>query len=120
MKASEKSRLTSLIAEWEWSQDVSGSSARARHDCAQELISTFNLTDDDLSVSRAMQLAKMAGYSLDAGENDGTSDYDVVCDFFSDYIDDHGYKALCDLIEAEGIVELATAALAATRATLRP
>lgn len=120
MKASEKSLLTSLIAEWEWSQDVSGSSARARHDCAHELISTFGLTDDDLSVSRAMQLTKMAGYSLDTAGDDGTSDYDVVCDFFSDYIDDHGYKALCDRIEADGIAELAAAALNAKRTTLRP
>lgn len=120
MKASERSLLASLVAEWEWNQDRSGPGARAHYECAQALISTFNLTDDDLCVSRAMQLTKMAGYSLDAGENDGTSDYDVVCDFFSDYIDDHGYKALCDRIEAEGIVELATAALNASRTTLRP
>jgi hypothetical protein len=87
MNKKEMHALCSLIAEWEFRDGGSSSGAVERSSCIEELRSTLNISDDDLSFYRAWKICEKAG-----------DQSDEFLDLVNDMVD-ADYRGLLDAID---------------------
>jgi hypothetical protein len=83
-------KLCTIIVEWEFREGGSSSEAAARANCAARLREEFGITDDHLSVYRALEICRRT-------DDDSDELFDFVCDMVDD-----DYQGLLDAIDAAG------------------
>lgn len=91
MNKGDREKLTALIAEWEWVQGALGSAEAATYGrCARRLAEIAGFTVEDLEFARTWQIY------LNCCPN---YDNEPLFEAISDFVGDHGYGSLVDLIE---------------------
>jgi hypothetical protein len=79
--------LCIILASWEFRQGGSQSEAAALSGCISELRETFDITDEQLSAYRALEICRHVG-------DDSDELFDAVCDMIDD-----DYQGLLDAID---------------------
>lgn len=105
MNKRERMAAASMVAEWEWSTNGSASEAAAMSNCAREVIRVLDLPDEDVQFARTYRIF----------QNMADTENDELFDALDDMIEQCGYEAVVDEVEANGFVGLhqrLTAALA--------
>lgn len=94
MNKKDVAKLCRLIVDWEFQDGGTSSEAVGRNSCIRQLRDEFNISNDDLSFYRVLQICEKVG-------DDSDDLFDAVCDLVDD-----DYEGLLDAIDDAGSFEV--------------